>query len=434
MPIQASLGALSYPRVVSTPFPANTGFASILSTTTGTGIKSYSEADTTTPGGSVGADSAGNMYVAGSKPPVINTTDNAYVFKLDSTDGAGIFDQNYNPVLGYGATCDSNDIATYTVSELSGGPGSATLYTTSARRLSGGSFVGITIINSGTPSSGTRAWVGNTRLGGDNRTCVAYSLESFGYIMGIAINNTTGAFTKRGLNPGGTGRTIDCVTDANGNFYLLGFAGTTAYLAKWNSAGTIQWKLQGATSLGMNSIVADTSYLYVACNDGVILKIDGSTGSIVLQYDFNGGNYITLGDDGYLYTSGNALSVMKLDTNLNAQWGWQASFGGDANSGGATIGIIQRGSHIYFGGGGTYNGRQAIFCIKTLTDGSIPQPGIWWVGTAYLRIFELIPNRTSSSKSLSTSTVATGTSGSSSSTAFSGTPGSGGYVLGNTAF
>jgi hypothetical protein len=433
MPIQASLGALSYPRVVgNAPLPANSGFASILSTTTGTGILSYSEGEFNTLGGSVGVDSAGNMYVAGSKPPVVGVTDLGYFFKLDSTDGSGLFDEQYTN-LGYGASCSSTDVATFTHTITGPGSGSGTLYSTYAYRLSGNTFTGGTTINAGTPSGGTRAFMGNTRLGGNNACCVAYALESFEYIMGVSIS-PTGTIVKRGLqgSSGTPARSQDCTTDSNNNFYVLGRQALTSYIAKWNSAGTIQWKIQGATSIGMNSIVADTSFLYVACNDGKILKIDGSTGSIVLQYDFNGGNYITIGSDGYLYTSGNNLSVQKLDTNLNAQWGLQASFGGTASSGGQTAGIVQLGSHIYICGGGTFNGRQALFCVKTLSDGSVPAPGIWWVGSgAYVTIFNTTPVRTSASITLTSSSIATGIAGTTTSIAASGSLTSQGFVLGN---
>ena len=434
MPITASLGALSYPKLaVSVPFDGGIGFVSVLSDPTN-GITVATNEYSPSVGflGGIGADADGNMFAAGSKPPVVNVNNQGYVFKLNSSDGSAIFADRFTTRgMGFSASCTNDGTGFYTVQETTGGDGSNQIFTIYLRRVVGNNVTGSLTLSAGTLSAGYLPYVGNMRYGMDDSVCTSYSVETLSGMSGV-VAKANGTYRRVSMTaPSGPGRAIDCCTDSNGNVYLLGRYGSTTVLAKWNSSNVLQWKKQH-TNLTFTSICASSTHLYIATSAGIIMKLD-STGTIVSQFDFNGGDYISIGEDGYLYSSGGGGSVVKMDLDLNVIWGWEGRLAGGGNNSQTSLGIVQRSGKVFYANLGTYNGKESITCVKLPSDGTFISPRVQWVGLGYFTQAAFTVTKSASSiAAFTTSTITAGaTSGTMS--ASSGSYTDEGYVATNKA-
>jgi hypothetical protein len=434
MPITASLGALSYPKLaVNIPFDGGIGFVSVLSdTVNGITVSTNEYSPSVGYVGGIGADADGNMFAAGSKPPVVGVNNQGYVFKVSNVDGSAVFADRFTTRgMGFGASCTSDGTAFYTVQETTGGAGSNQIFTVYLRRVVGDTVTGSLTLSNGTLSTGFLPYPGNMRYGMDDSVCTSSSIETNAGFSGV-IAKSSGAYRSIGMATlGAQGRAIDCCTDSTGNAYLLGRDGTRTFIAKWNSSNVVQWKKQH-TNLTFTSICASPTHLYIATTAGIIMKLD-STGTIVSQFDFNGGDYISIGEDGYLYSCGGGGSVIRMDLDLNVVWAWDGALGGGGNNAQTCVGIEQRSNKVFFANLGSYNGKQSITCVKLPSDGTFISPRVQWVGLTYfIQRVRVVTKTPSSIAAFTNSTVAT-SAGTGTMGASGGTYTDEGYVITNKA-
>jgi hypothetical protein len=427
MPILSSLGALEFPRTttISTPFPTGNGFISLTQPATGN-IQLFSQYN----GCSVGADSSGYMYTTGTVPgtgfPIASPPD-AYMIILNNNGGASADGVAFTGLC-FGAAVTTNN-KVYFAGRKQFAVGSTTNYSGVVQNTSGG---GTSSRYNGPVQIGQTQPFGtfNTDFSGN----VFYTYTNLNVCFGYCP--TTTKRVSMTFGGGSSAKSVSMSNDANGNNYLMAYGNANQsinYITKWNSSNVKQWTI--AINTITLSMVSDINYVYVTTNDGAIIQLNASNGSIVRQFYINGvvsNRYLSMGDNGYLYVTGYATGIASFDSSGNILWANGMAFYGDPSGGGGTdLGITQKNGYVYVTSTASYNGRSAIFNYKVPDDGSIPAPGGWWLGTKGFVTYNLVATtKTSSSYTSTTATITNSSTTAILSTDTLGSPVGGGNTTG----
>lgn len=450
MPITATLGALTYPRISeSRVFPLGNGFGALIpgyqfiigSTNDLVGAPGGNTPNSYTRG--IGADDSGNMYFAGVIPGVgfpYNIAPTAGIFKLDSTTGAGIYDTGFAAGAGIAAVTNSNNDTVFTVEARVSAPSPIVQ---SSRGYQ---------VNSSSNYVNYRSWPNRNTSGGyqsqgiktDNSGNYYYFFSNSAAtdIVSIAklnsTNITTGALTVGvKANPFTILTPIDFCVDSDQNIYILvNHGGVTSVLSKFTWSGSFYTKTWSKQfNVSCYAIAANTTNVFVLGSQ-VIFKLD-SAGAMVTQQGLFGQfgdialSRLTIGDDGNLYSQ---TPFASWDTNLNLLWsnalGYSNLSGSIYFGPTGVAGIVVKGGYIYGAQTIGYQGSRCIFAWKVPSDGIVPPPGHWWLGNGYITYFTSSLTIISSSVTSTTSTLVISQGGSTGSgtTTLTGSPTQDGLV------
>jgi hypothetical protein len=265
-------------------------------------------------------------------------TDQARSVFLDSSNNVyltGIFSGDGND--GYVVKYDSN-LSIQWQRSYSSGAGTSDYWINGVTDSGGNVFLGGTGDNNATfamyNSSGTLQWQKQVSICSITEGVACDTAGNFYTLMSEDLTASTDAIRLAKWNSSGTNlwvrrlvgasdpssytTTKGVVTDSSNNVFAFTVVSSVLHLVKYNSSGTLQWKIQASMSIpsgGLPGLATDNSgNLYISCYLASpvsywVAKID-STGAFVWQRQITSTNTLStpMGrmywSDGYVYLSG----------------------------------------------------------------------------------------------------------------------------------
>lgn len=402
MPITASLGALTYPRIYDNAvLPSGLGFGTLIpgyqfinsqygflkSDPTGNTTEAYTNG--------IGVDSDGNLYLAGVNPGVgfpDLIEPQAGIFKLNASNGSAIYDTVPFNGAGIATTVNNSNKAVHAIGYWYAGWSPVTIQDR-GYQTSGNNFTNYYLFGQYTTTGYELIYGLKTDGVGNYYYCISNGSDSLAIAKTDSNNQfLTSVSIKR--NPFGTLPFKDFAIDANQNIYILtSFTTGIGILTKFSYSGgsySLTWRKQ--FNYEANAIAVNTSNIFVMVSTtssyGSLVKLD-LNGDVVSQKEYYMSiDYryarLSIGSDGNLYSQSPFASW---DTNLNLRWcntvGYQAKLTGYTGPTG-NAGIEEKNGYVYAASTIGYNASRCIFAFKVPSDGTVISPGKYWLGDGYM--------------------------------------------------